>query len=283
MRTLSPEEWTFFRENGYIKIDRLIPEAECNAVIDALFDFLEMERDNPEDWYRLPLRPGGMIEMYQHPAMWNTRQNPDLHSVFADIWGRRDLWVTFDRVGFKPPQHPDHPDYDHKGFTHWDCDTSQKPLPTGYQGVLYLSDTDSNMGGFQCIPGFYRERLEEWIKTQPADRNPRIPNLTGLTNVPIPGKAGDFVIWDVTLAHGNGHNVSQQPRFSQYIAMYPAKNDPELREDRIRQWQEREPPGNSIFPGDPRRIEQTRGTMAELTPLGRKLLGLDDWEETAEQ
>ncbi len=279
MRTLLPEEETFFHKNGYIKFDQLIPKADCDAVIDAIFEFLEMNPGDPDDWYRKPLLPGGMIEMYQHPAQWKNRQNPDLYSVFADLWGRPDLWVTFDRVGMKPPRHPEHPDYDHKGFTHWDCDTSVKPLPQGFQGVLYLADTDANMGGFQCIPGLHREQLEEWIKTQPADRNPRIPDLTGLTNMPIPGKAGDFVIWDMTLAHGNGQNVSNRPRFSQYIAMHPAQYDNVAqRESRIAQWRNHTPPGNSIFPGDPREIEQKRGTTAELTPLGCKLLGLDKWE-----
>jgi ectoine hydroxylase-related dioxygenase (phytanoyl-CoA dioxygenase family) len=149
------------------------------------------------------------------------------------------------------------------------------------QGVLCLTDTDADMGGFQCIPGFHRG-LEEWIATQPADRNPRIPDLTGLTVVPIPAKQGDFIVWDSRLAHGNGHNVSQKPRFSQYISLFPAPaNDEETRLHRIDCWRNRLPPGNQIFPGDPREIEQHRYQTAELTPLGRKLLGLDRWE-TAE-
>ena len=37
--------------------------------------------------------------------------------------------------------------------------------------------------------------------------------------------------------------------------------------------------GKPPFPGDPRRIEEQYGKTAELTPLGRKLLGLDRWEE----
>ena len=36
--------------------------------------------------------------------------------------------------------------------------------------------------------------------------------------------------------------------------------------------------GSGGFPGDPRRIEEDHGTTAELTPLGRKLLGLDLWD-----
>jgi hypothetical protein len=61
--------------------------------------------------------------------------------------------------------------------------------------------------------------------------------------------------------------------------MYPARPDAaEQREDRIRQWRDHVPPKRGPFPGDPREIEEKYGKTAELTPLGRKLLGLDDWD-----
>lgn len=303
MGILTPEDQSFFDENGYLVIRNAVPKEQCDAVIDAIWDFLGMDRNNPEDWYHLPLKPGGMVEMYQHQAMWNTRQSPLLYQVFSELHGTEKLWVSIDRVNFKPPRHPDHPDYDHKGFVHWDADTTQphlgrdgklvlhkdfyeknpgsdvKPRSFWMQGVLYLADTAENQGGFQCIPGFHRN-LDEWIKTQPADRNSRAPDMTNLKSVPIPGKAGDFLIWNSLLAHGNGHNVSDKPRFSQFFSMFPAhlRDNEEARQHRIRCWQEHSPPGDKTFPGDPRRIEETTFPTAELTPLGRKLLGVDAWD-----
>ena len=277
MPILTPEDHQHFEEQGYLVIKRLIPSADCETVIETIFDFLEMDRHNPEDWYRLPLKPGGMIEMYQNQALWNTRQNPRLYEAMRELRKTDKLWVSIDRAGFKPPQNPAHPEYDHKGFTHWDIDTSKPELPFGVQGVLCLADTDTDMGGFQCIPGFHRG-LEEWIATQPADRNPHMPDMTDLTVVPIPAKQGDFIVWDSRLAHGNGHNVSKKPRFSQYISMFPAQEEKEdLRQSRVECWRNRLPPGNKTFPGDPREVEQRRYPTAELTPLGRKLLGLDRW------
>ncbi|MCW3052122.1 MAG: Protein involved in biosynthesis of mitomycin antibiotics/polyketide fumonisin [Chthonomonadales bacterium] len=281
MPILTPEDHQFFDEQGYLVIKNIIPPADCEAVVDTIFDFLEMDRQNPDDWYRLPLKPGGMIEMYQHQTMWNNRQNPRLYQALTEIRKTEKLWVSIDRVGFKPPQHPAHPEFDHKGFTHWDVDTTKRPIPFGIQGVLCLTDTDADMGGFQCIPGFHNG-LEEWLDTQPADRNPYQPDMTHLTVVPIVAKQGDFVIWNSRLAHGNGHNVSQKPRFSQYISMVPAKeHEEEQRQHRIDCWRNRLPPGGKTFPGDPREIEQKRYQTAELTPLGRKLLGLDSWEDAS--
>ena len=284
MPLLSSEDHRFFAENGYVVVKNAVPRENTDAVIDALWEFLGMDRNNPDDWYREPLRPNGMVEMYQHQALWNNRQHPSIYQAFTEILGKERLWVSIDRACLKPPRHPAHPEYDNKGFIHWDADTSKLPLPYSVQGVLYLADTDIDQGGFQCVPSLFR-RFDEWLTTQPADRDRYSPDLTGFQIEPIPGKAGDLLIWNRLLAHGNGHNVSKRPRFAQYISMFEA--DPRTsaadgwggdREERIRQWRERMPPNARWAPGDPRQWEHTHCPPAELTPLGRKLLGLDLWD-----
>ncbi len=281
MPMLSETERRFFDENGYVVVPDVVAAADCDAVVEALFAFLQMDRNDSEDWYRLPLKPGGMVEIYQHQALWNNRQNPRMHALFTEILGAEQLCVTIDRVGFKPPYDPAHPDYDHKGFTHWDVDTAKLPVPFGVQGVLCLTDTSENMGGFSCVPGFHRG-LEEWIAAQPADRHTRVPDLSALPPekrvTPIPARAGSMIVWNNLLLHGNGRNVGDRPRFSQYISMFPAQRlTEEKRLHRIRCWENREPPGGTTFPGDPREIEQKEFQTAELTSLGRRLLGLDPW------
>lgn len=281
MSRVTEADRAFFKENGYLVVKGVVPKELCERVIDAIWDFLGMDSKNPEDWYRAPLSPGGMIEMYHHQSMWDVRQHPAVYQTFAELIGEEKLWVTFDRVNLKPPQNPKHPEYDHKGFTHWDVDTADLNIPFWVQGVVYLADTDADMGGFQCIPGFHND-LEEWIKTQPADRNTHVPDLNSLPPgrklTPIPAKAGDLLIWDRLLAHGNGRNLSQKPRLAQYVAMYPVEARHDEREERIEAWKNREPLNRQYFYGDPRRIEQTQFPVPELTPLGRKLLGLEDWE-----
>ena len=90
-------------------------------------------------------------------------------------------------------------------------------------------------------------------------------------------RAGDMVIWGTLLPHGNGHNVSDRVRLAQYIMMNPAEeNNEELRQARIECWRANRPPAATAFPGDPRGIEYGK-PPADLTPLGRKLLGLDRW------
>jgi hypothetical protein len=285
MYVLSEADYALWQENGYIIVPVAVPPEHLQAVIDALCAFRDVDLDDPASWYhdrgkayREPeLAMSGMVEIYHHQALWNNRQHPRVYGAFADIWGRDDLWVTFDRANMNFPVRPE---WAFKGFVHWDIDTSVVPLPYDVQGVLSLTDTPVDAGGFQCVSGFHR-RIEEWIKTQPADRDPFRPDLTGLEVRPIPTRAGDLLIWNSRLPHGTSPNRSNRPRLAQYISMFPAdeENAPH-RERRLAAWRDRTTPHDPQgfpFPGDPRRIEETHGTTAELSPLGRRLLGLDRW------
>ncbi len=282
MPIFSKHDLEFFDQNGYVIWHDAVPQNNLQAVIDVIFEFLGMNPNDPNDWYREPHRTNGMVELYQHQALWNNRQHPRIHQAFSEIYGTEKLWASEDRACMKPPMHTDHPDYDHKGFTHWDVDTGKLPQPFRVQGVLALTDTTADMGGFQCVPGFHCD-LDKWIAAQPDDRNPYQPDLNalppGMQVTPIPMKAGDLLIWTTLLAHGNGHNVSGKSRLAQYITMSPAReSDEEEKLARIDRWQNRKkPPYERAFPGDSRRLEELHGTTAELTPLGRKLLGLETW------
>jgi ectoine hydroxylase-related dioxygenase (phytanoyl-CoA dioxygenase family) len=283
---ITKEHISFFQKNGYVKIEGVVPKENCDRLIEAIWDFLERNPSNSDNWYDPPkgvLNSGGMVEMYHHQAMWDNRQHPAVYQAFAELLGETKLWVSLDRVNMKPPVRNDHPELN-SSFIHWDTDTinlpSPIPKPHGVQGVLYLADTADNQGGFQCVPGIYRE-LESYLKAQPVDRNPRIPDLTGYEIEAIAGKAGDLVIWDTLLPHGNGHNYADKPRYAQYITMYPANPDNvEGLNNRIERWRNRKGRAGAAFPGDPRNWESVNfDSPPELTPLGRKLLGLDLWEE----
>lgn len=284
---LSSEDLAFWEANGYVIVKNAVPQENLDAMIRAIWDFLEVDGSDPEDWYRhkprerndqedkSPISLAGMVEMYQHEAIWDNRQHPRVYGAFREIWGRDDLWVSLDRANMKPPVREQNPEWNHPGMIHWDLDTSQDPIPFGVQGVLYLTDTAADQGGFQCVPGFHRT-FAEWVKTQPADRNPRQPDLEGLTVEAIPGEAGDLLIWHRLLAHGNGHNRSNVPRLAQYITMSPARfDDEEQREARVASWREVRP--MERWPGDRRGWEAAHYGPAKLTDLGEKLLGVTPW------
>ena len=95
----------------------------------------------------------------------------------------------------------------------------------------------------------------------------------------MPMKAGDLLIFNSLQPHGIRPNTSENKvRMAQYISMSPAdESNDVLRQRRIASWAERRAPEGFAFPGDPREWERTKYGTAELTSLGRKLLGLDLW------
>jgi ectoine hydroxylase-related dioxygenase (phytanoyl-CoA dioxygenase family) len=283
LRVLSEEDWTFWIENGYVIIKQAVPREQAEKLAAVIWKFEEKEPSDPTTWYTPPraemkmkeLTNSGMVEMYNHPLMWANRQYPRVYDAFVDVWGTDKLWVTIDRANLNFPVRPSH---EFKGFIHWDYDPETKPQ--NVQGVLALADqTDENMGGFQCIPELYRT-YDTWKLTQPDDRDHFKPDVTGFELVKVKLEAGDLLIFNSTLAHGIRPNLStDKVRIAQYISMMPAQEDNEaLRQWRITSWQERKAPEGYAFPGDPRGWEKTKYPVAELSPLGKKLLGLDRWE-----
>ena len=261
-------------ENGYVIVPEAVPASHLEATVSAIAAFLDLDPRDPETWYADPPRRLGFVEMYHHQAMWDNRQHERVYEAFRTLWNEEKLWVSIDRANMTPPEREDRPNGFNESLIHWDIDTSVRPERFAVQGVLYLTDTDVNQGGFQCVPGFHR-RFFEWVKTQPPDRHPMRPDMTGLELVPIPGKAGDLLIWHSLLPHGNSRNTSDRPRWSQYISASPcAEDDENLRQHRISLWRNRMNP--DAFPGDPRGVERRSGP-AQLTSLGRRLLGLDRW------
>lgn len=282
LRILSEADWQFWKHNGYVVIKQSVSKEQAAATAAFLWEFEEKDPNNPATWYTPPraemkmkeLANTGMVEVYNHQQLWNNRQVQRIYDAFVDIWGTEKLWVSIDRANLNFPIQPG---FEYKGFIHWDYDPDTKPV--NVQGVLALADqTDENMGGFQCVPELYRT-YDTWKLTQPADRNHFMPDISGFDLVKVPLEAGDLLIFNSLEPHGIRPNLSNNKvRIAQYIAMMPAEEDNEpLRQWRIQSWQNRIAPEGYAFPGDPRNWEQTRYATAELTDLGKKLLGLDPW------
>lgn len=281
LKVLSEADWQFWIENGYVIIKNAVPKAQVEKLANYLWQYEGKDANDMSTWYKKPnaqmqmseLNNTGMVEIYNQQFMWDNRQYPNVHAAFADIWGTKKLWVTIDRANLNFPLRPG---FEYKGFIHWDYDPETKPQ--NVQGVLALADqTDENMGGFQCIPELYRT-YDAWKLTQPNDRDHYKPDTTGFETVKVKLEAGDLLIFNSLQPHGIRPNTStDKVRIAQYISMMPAQEDNEdLRQWRINSWQSREAMQGYAFPGDPLEREK-QNPVAELSDLGKKLLGLERW------
>lgn len=284
LRVLSKADFEHWQTYGFVVVKRAVPIAQVEALKKLLWEFQEMDPNDMSTWYAPQMRDhamkelnnSGMVEIYNHQALWDNRQYQRVYDAFVDIWDDEKLWVAIDRANLNTPNKSGRA---FAGFIHTDVDTTLDPLPVNVQGVLSLVDVDVETGGFQCVPELFRT-LDEWKRRQPEGRDGFRPDVGGFDTYAVPMKAGDLMIFNSLLAHGIRPNTSEDKvRMAQYISMTPAAEDnTELREKRVQSWKERRAPEGFAFPGDPREWERTRYETAALTPLGRKLLGLDSWD-----
>ncbi len=213
---LSAADLAFWQENGYVVLRNAVSVEDCREAESAIWDFLDMDPQNPESWY------DGThlfwVQLFQHPALNKNRAALRIRKAFEQLWGTDDLWATVDRVSLNRPERGGI-DISGPSRLHWDVSIAL-PVPFGVQGLLYLSDTSAKQGAFRCVPGFHR-CIGQWLEGLPSEQNPREQDLESLGPVPVPGSAGDFVIWHHALPHGSGRNFAHYPRVVQYIKMFP--------------------------------------------------------------
>jgi hypothetical protein len=217
-KVLNVEDLAFWDMNGYIILRKAVPKEDCEKTVSLICDHLGIKRDDPATWYNAHKdKQGIMVQLFQHPQLQKNRDTEIIRLAYEQLWGRKDIWVNADRVGFNPPETDT---YKFPGPSlHWDV-SLELPIPFGLQGILYLADTRANQGAFTLVPGF-QNRIEEWLNSLPPDTNPRTEDIYALGAMPIAANAGDFIIWHHALPHGSSPNTAKLPRFVQYINYEP--------------------------------------------------------------
>lgn len=216
---LSAEDLAHWHEHGYVILRNAISHEAAKTSEMAVYDFLGMDRDDANSWYRDSLGHSIWVPLLRHPALVANRYAPRIHKAHAQLWGREDLWVTIDQGGFNPPER------DNWRFPgphlHWDG-TLAEPHCLELQGILYLTDVAEDQGAFSCVPGFHRT-LMQWLKSVPAGVDIHSYARRTLTMKPIAARRGDMIIWHHLLPHGSSPNRSRRPRVVQYMSLRPTR------------------------------------------------------------
>ena len=218
-KVFSPSDLQHWEEEGYIVLPEAIPQEDCAATTQLIYDSIEADPADTSTWYQAhPLKQGIMIQLFEAPILEKNRKAKRIKLAFEQLWCRADLGVSKDRVSFNPPETAF---YQFEGPNlHWDM-SLKKPIPFGLQGLLYLTDTEEDQGAFTVIPGFHNQ-IDSWLDNLPEGTNPRDKTLLkDFKRKPIAGKAGDMIIWNQCLPHGSSPNLSTKPRIVQYINYQP--------------------------------------------------------------
>jgi len=240
VRAMDLEE---LRRDGYTVVEGVAGPEQIEPLLALAQQASGVVLDDPSTW-----DPDAeeLLELWDDQAQWDLRQHPPLYEAFAAAYGERGLGVSRDRLGVKVPGR--------RGMRiHHDVDPHAPPKVFG--GLVYLTDTPPERGAFRCVPGVFRD-MAGWLERHPG-AGIDVVDAEGHDVVAVPGRAGDLVIWDVRLPHANGENLAGAPRVVQYVSMFPHGAWGEPREAHVEQWR--------------------ANGQAELTPLGRRIVGLDPY------
>ena len=147
--------------------------------------------------------------------------------------------------------------------------------PKVYGGLVYLTDTPPERGAFCCVPGIFRE-MDAWLERHP-DAGVDVVDPEGHEIVPVPGRAGDMVLWDVRLPHANGRTSPRAAGRAVHHDVPPRRLARPAGGPRERM----SPGARRGVAGAPGHAGVQPWPPAELTPLGRGWSGSTPTETRA--
>lgn len=259
----------FFKENGYVVVTNVSSLENRNALL-QLIDKI-MKEDIPG------IRRLGFMDLYHDNTLAQLRQDPRVYQVFAHLLDSEKLWIVFDRVIHQKAVEAEDP-----LPPHVDQNPIINPDFFNLQAMIALRDMNESTGTLAVIPKshLFFQRYVQW--TKPGNgyveyQDNDLPSFVGLRL-----KEGEIVIWDSRTTHSRFRGKAENDRYAALITFTLAKNDPTLYELRLKYfnegigWNNHE--AGLRATARPRFEQSLRLNPENLSPLGRKLYGLDKWE-----
>src|SRR3989344_1665704 len=232
--------WNAWLAYGMVVGKNVVSQEVCEYAIRRMHEVTRdisngtCELDKSDTWKNAPVDSNGVslisrgfFEVYHDKALADIRQSIRLYIHHVMLWGRVDLWTSFDRLGVKLPHHEE----SYALALHVDQNPLIHPDFKTVQGVLALADCPIERGTFVGVPGS-RFIFDEYKSFAP-ERGEFVELLTSSTIAetlqknaqPIPLRARDIVSWDSRTTHANTENKSEETRFVAYVAEGPAREE----------------------------------------------------------
>lgn len=238
--------WNCWTTYGFIVSKSVISENLCVKTIARIHKICEQLSEGkfsindasthdsiPKDKEGNPLISRGFMEVYHDACLAELRQALRIYIHHVIIWGRTDLWTTYDRLGVKLAGHKE----SHGLPLHVDQNPTVQPAFETVQGVLALTECPVEQGTFMAVPASLNA-FDEYTRCVEAHEkapyrgeyvelknHPELQTLMEEKKQPIPLHAGDQVSWDSRTTHANTANLKGTARIVAYISAGPACNN----------------------------------------------------------
>ncbi|HNB23661.1 MAG TPA: phytanoyl-CoA dioxygenase family protein [Candidatus Melainabacteria bacterium] len=229
-----------WRKYGIVVGVNVVPPELCAAAIARMGELMLAASDGkcdlnssqtwsnmPEDSAGVPIASRGFFEVYHDDAIAQLRQSVRVYLHYVLIWGRADLWTTFDRLGIKLPGHEES-----KALPlHVDQNPNVHPDFRTVQGVLALDDCPAERGTFVGVAGsrglfaMYASMAKNGGEYVEMDRSDPLTRPVEDRAQKFPLRRGSLVSWDSRTTHANSANVSDKTRYVAYISCGVSRQD----------------------------------------------------------
>ncbi|GAA5821777.1 hypothetical protein JCM11251_001020 [Rhodosporidiobolus azoricus] len=194
----------------------------------------------------LPIVDSGLVNEYSvsHERwVWEARMELKVREVFEELWGTKELLVSFDAVNFSLPVGP-HARNDIEPSKPWPH-IDQQPTPTDRphlqfelaQGLLAMTPSGPDDGGLvlltkshNLVKRFFDETGGPKEKQDWGHRNyyeftqedlKWFKQQDGVEEIKVETQPGDMILWDSRTVHWNRSPVADQLRVVVYVCMAP--------------------------------------------------------------
>ena len=212
--------------NGFVVVKKAIEQHAIDETVREVRQRKQFLEEHDRQGLRDALQQG-FLPMWNSGAMWRNRSANAISDVYQCLLGTDQLWVSLDRIGYREPKSSESGRIE----GHWDDDKRRWDFAE-YQGILAISDTGENSGGFACCSNLFRlyrdfgkEAALGSLKSTPVELN----------HVDL--EAGDFLVFDYRLYHATTPHLTSTPRIVQYIAMRTVGSETE-RAHRLEAWRQ---------------------------------------------
>jgi hypothetical protein len=90
---------------GWMRVSGAVPPGLCRALVEAMAAD-GVPANDPARWPEHGAWRRDLVPLWGHQTQWDIRQLPQLHALWAKLWGRDDLYISLDPCRFAPPWPP---------------------------------------------------------------------------------------------------------------------------------------------------------------------------------
>jgi hypothetical protein len=230
-RDVTPEEVAFFEENGWVKLDQLIPEAAATSLLERLKEHMGAEGghgEHPENkgqtvrWKVFaPLSVELETGVVRDNLFHSFSHSPSLGRVGKALLGSEArFWV--DQALVKQPQ-----GRDGSGATDWHIDIGDRddsPFVPGHQVNIWiaLAEVTPEHGAMRFVaPKDLTDDVKQLVAGRPVEETFADLEQRGILSPPLHLRPGDATVHGGGTFHAAPANLTDTPRWAYFVSLFP--------------------------------------------------------------